>query len=82
MATKKLENMDDKEFMDTWTALGKQVEKDREKLREYSQEHQRRTRVEQLRNMGLTQSDLDLLQEAGPAGVESEEAVLTGEDDE
>jgi glucuronate isomerase len=81
VATKKLENMDDQEFMDSWTALGEQVTKDKERLREYSQEHQRRTRTEQLKNMGLTQSDLELLQSAGPEGVVSEEAVLTGGDE-
>lgn len=81
MAAKKLENMDDKEFMDSWTALGEQVQKDKERLREYSAEHQRRVRLEQLRNMGLSQSDLELLQDAGPEGIVSEEAVHTGDEE-
>lgn len=78
MAAKKLENMEDKEFMDAWTSLGKKVQEDKEKLKEFSQEHQRRVRVQQLRDMGLTQADLELLQEAGPEGIESEEDVDNG----
>jgi hypothetical protein len=72
---KKLENMSDDELMEAWTSLGEKVEADKVKLREYSQEHQRRTRLQQL---NLTPGDLEMLQGMSPEGIESEEAVNNG----
>lgn len=72
MAQKKLENMNDEEFMDAWTALGERVQADRERLKEFSQEHQKRERLKQL---NLTPGDLELLQGVSPEGIESEEQV-------
>lgn len=72
MADKKIQELSEKEFMKQWTELGKQVQESKKKLAEYSQEHQRRVRFEQL---GLTASDLELLQGTSPVGIESEEKV-------
>lgn len=72
MAQKKIENMSDDELMDAWTDLGEKVQKDKVRLREFSQEHQRRERMKQL---GLSESDLALLQGVTTTGIESEEKV-------
>jgi hypothetical protein len=72
MAQKKLENMSDDELMEAWTSLGEKVEADKERLREFSQEHQKRVRLEQL---NLTPGDLELLQGMNPDGIESDEKV-------
>ncbi len=69
---KKLENMEDDEFMEAWTSLGERVQKDKERLREFSQEHQKRERLKQLH---LEPGDLELLQGVSPVGIESEEKV-------
>jgi hypothetical protein len=74
---KKLENMEDDEFMEAWTSLGERVQKDRERLKEFSQEHQKR---ERLKMLNLQPGDLALLQGVSPEGIESAEAVMTGED--
>ena len=87
MPAKKIENMDVEElvshvktldedtFMEVWTEFGDKVAKDREKLLAFSKEHQHRVRIEQLKTMGLTPSDLELLQTLEPEGIESQEAV-------
>lgn len=72
MAQKKLENMSDKELMDEWNKLGEKVQADRERLKEFSQEHQKRERLKQLH---LTPADLELLQGVTPEAIESEEQV-------
>lgn len=72
MVQKKLENMSDEELMSEWTALGERVQKDRARLTEFSREHQRRERMKQL---GLTEQDLALLQGSEPVAIESEEKV-------
>ena len=72
MAQKKLENMEDDELMTEWTKLGEKVEADRARLREFSQEHQKR---ERLRQLNLTPGDLELLQGVTAEGIESEEKV-------
>lgn len=72
MAQKKVENMSDKELMDEWTKLGERVTADRERLLEFSQEHQKRERLKQL---NLTAADLELLQGVTPEAIESEEQV-------
>lgn len=69
---KKLENMSDDELMEAWTSLGEKVEADKQRLREFSQEYQKRCRLEQL---NLTPGDLELLQGVTPEGIESEEQV-------
>ena len=70
MAQNKLENMSDEELMESWTTLGEKVESDRARLREFSQEHQKRERLKQL---NLTPGDLELLQGVSAEGIESEE---------
>lgn len=75
MAKKKekaLAELTDDELMTQWTDLGKEVEAGKEKLREFSQEHQRRVRVQQL---GLTSEDLALVQEMSAEGILSDEKV-------
>lgn len=75
MAKKKekaLAELTDDEFMDQWTALGKEVEAGKEKLREFSQDHQRRVRLEQL---NLTPGDIALVQKMAAEGILSEEKV-------
>jgi len=72
MASKKIENMNDDEFMEAWTTLGTKVEADRESLREFSREHQKRTRLAQL---NLSPGDLELLQGVSTEGIKSEEKV-------
>lgn len=76
----RLADLSDEEFMDSWTKVGKQAEDLKAQLREYSQEHQRRTRKEALAKMaeGMSDEDLALLQEAHAEGIESEEAVHNG----
>lgn len=77
MAKKKekaLAELTDDELMDQWTALGKEVEEGKAKLREFSQEHQKRTRFAQL---NLQPGDLELVQEMAAEGIVSEEKVNT-----
>lgn len=72
MAKKSVQNMDDEEFMKEWTALGDRVQSDRERLKEFSAEHQKRVRLAQL---NLSRGDLELLQTVTPDMIESEEKV-------
>lgn len=77
-----LESLSDDDLMSEWTALGEEVEAGKARLREFSQEHQRRVRKQQLARMAkLSEDDLALLQEIKAEGVESDEAVQTGEDE-
>jgi hypothetical protein len=66
---------DDDKFMDDWTVLASHYEDVKVRLKEFGAEHQVRTRREQLERMGLDQSDLALLQDMSPDGIESEEQV-------
>lgn len=75
MAQTDFSGLDDEEFMAEWTALGEKVQADRELLKEYSVEHQRRERLAQLQRMDISPSDVALLQTVKPEGVESEELV-------
>lgn len=76
--TKALDAMSDDELMEAWGAVGEEVAAGKERLREFSQEHQRRTRKAQLAHLaGMSDEDLALLQEVRSEGVESEEAVNT-----
>lgn len=93
---KKLENMDREEFdaaladldddalMEEWTALGTRVQEDRERLLAFSKEHQKRVRKEQMLRVlgGTSPEDAELLQEIIAAGIESEEAVMSGDEEE
>lgn len=72
MAKQDLSALSDKEFMKEWTSLSNQVESDRKRLREFSQEHQARERIKQL---NLEPGDFALLQRAEAAGIASEEKV-------
>lgn len=69
---KNIENMNDEELMSAWTALGEKVEENKKRLREFSQEHQKRERIKQL---NLEPGDLALLQGVSPEGIESQEKV-------
>lgn len=74
--------LSDEELMEQWTDLGAQAERIKDRLREFSAEHQRRVRKEQLkRQMDYTEDDLALLQEVVAEGVESQEAVMTEEEE-
>ena len=73
--------MDDDEFMKTWTALGEEVEKKKEKLREFSAEHQRRSSEAAAREKLANMSDAEraaLAQIAKAEGIESQESVHNG----
>jgi hypothetical protein len=72
-----LRALTDEEFMDKWTTLGQRVEEDRQALRAFSQEHQRRNREAELRNRlrDMTPEDLALIQGMGPVGIESQAEV-------
>jgi len=72
MADKKPSEMSDKELMREWTDFGKKVQKDKDRLREFSKEHQKRERLAQLK---LTPGDLELLQGVTLEGIESSEGV-------
>ena len=85
MATDDLASMSDQEFMDAWTQTGNEAQALKERLREFSAEHQRRsTRDEAQRRLGvdsMTEDEraayIDALQSATPVGIESDEAVNT-----
>jgi hypothetical protein len=69
--------MTDKQLMKEWTALSKTVTEQRERLRAFSQEHQKRERIKQL---NLSPGDLELLQGVTPESIASEESVMSGRD--
>jgi hypothetical protein len=73
--------LSDDDLMAEWTALGDEVQAMRERLNLFSEEHQRRTRKAQLAAQvgAVSDEDLALLQEIQAEGVESEEAVQTGD---
>lgn len=70
-------SLSDEEFMDAWTALGTEVQAGRDRLKEFSLEHQRRERKAQLalRNRDLSEEDMALLQEVRAEGIASAETV-------
>jgi hypothetical protein len=73
--------LSDEDLMDGWTELGSHAQQVNDRLREFSHEHQRRVRKAQLqRQMDYTEDDLALLQEVVAEGVESKEAVQTGDE--
>jgi hypothetical protein len=71
---KPIAEMGDDELMAAWDATGEEATKLKERLKEFSQEHQKRERLKQL---NLSASDLELLQSVTPEGIESLEAVNT-----
>jgi hypothetical protein len=77
---KKLENMDDTEFMDAWTAAAENLEAAKEKVREFSAEHQRRERFADIqRRMDLNDEESAALAQAfSVKGIESQESVNNG----
>lgn len=87
MTVKKIENMDEEEFLDhikglddeafmeAWDAYAKDLLVRRERNFVFSQEHKRRVRLQDLQRMGLTAADLELLQSVEPVGIESQESV-------
>lgn len=72
--------LSDEDLMRNWTDVGQRFEDDKELLRAFSHEHQRRVRKRQLAAVAADMSDEDLalLQEARAEGIESEEAVDNG----
>lgn len=72
MAKKDIAQMSDQELMDAWTELAVSAEMDAARLREFSQEHQRRERLKQL---NLSEGDMALLQGVEASGIVSDEAV-------
>lgn len=74
---KRIADLSDKDLVDEWTLLAKKVIEDKETLHAFSQEHQRRNRLEQLRAAvgDLSESDMELLQQVKAEGVESNEEV-------
>ena len=81
--TTDISQMSDEHLLPEWTALGDEVQAGKDRLREFSAEHQRRNRKAQLlAAMGTpSEEDLALLQEAVADGIESQEGVMTGEDE-
>lgn len=81
MAAKSLADLTDKQLESEWTKVAKEYEKVKERLREFSSEHQARASQERARQAlaGLTDEDRAfLLQEARTEGIESEEATDNG----
>jgi len=68
-----IEDLSDEELMDLWTQFGHEVAAMRERLKEFSQEHQKRVRKEQLKRVaGYSETDIALLQEIAAEGRESD----------
>jgi hypothetical protein len=67
-----LASLDDDALMKEWEEVGERAQRDRELLKMYSKEHQKRTRLAQL---NLEPGDAALLQEAAARGIESQEKV-------
>lgn len=65
-------SLSDASLMKEWTELGERVQKDKERLKEFSREHQSRERLKQL---NLSAADLELLQDTSPEYIESQEQV-------
>lgn len=74
---KKLENMDDEEFMAAWTSAAEELEKARAKVREFADERQRRDAMARLETMS-DEEKRQLAQFAYPEGIKSEESVNNG----
>ena len=66
------DGMDDETFMAEWTEFGAKVAEDRESLKAYSAEHQKR---ERLKALNITPADLELLQSVTPDQIVSSEEV-------
>lgn len=76
MAAKKLENMSDDELMDNWTVAAEELEAAKEKVKAFSQEHQRRETEANAARILEGMTDVEraaLAQMVGPVGVESSE---------
>ena len=79
MATKKqqdIASMSDADLMKAWTSLADQVTEDRERLREFSREHQSRTAQDNLEARFGDMNEQEraaLAQFAAAGGVSSEE---------
>lgn len=69
---KALAELTDDELMAQWTQLGEEAETIKARLREYSAEHQKRVRFDQLK---LEPGDISLIQEMTAEGIASEEKV-------
>jgi hypothetical protein len=79
-------SLSDDELMDEWTKTGDEAQALKVRLKEFSAEHQRRTRKAQLAHLAnMSEEDMALLQEVRAEGLESKEAVGTpgneGDDD-
>ena len=74
---KKLENMDDEEFMEAWTDAAQKLDEARAKVREFADERQRRDALARLDTMS-DEEKRQLAQYVFPQGIESQEAVNNG----
>lgn len=73
-----LGSLSDDDLMSEWSALGERVQSDRERLKAFSAEHQRRTTQAHLADVLGPLSDADrraLAQYAEASGAESQEGV-------
>lgn len=78
MAAKSLTEMTDKQLESEWTKAAKDFDKQKELLKEFSQEHQRRAADKRAAELLETMSDDEkraLVQMAQADGIESEEKV-------
>ena len=78
---KKLENMSDDELMDEWTKAGEVATAAKDRVKEFSAEHQRRMteRAVQERLASMTDAEkAALAQMVTPVGIESQEGVHNG----
>lgn len=78
---KKIENMDDDELMEAWTAAGENLEEAKRKNKEFSVEFHRREAEKAIRAKFEAMNDLEraaLAQMMVAEGVASEEAVHNG----
>lgn len=78
---KKLQNMSDDELMEEWTKAGAVFEDAKARVKEFSDEHQRRLTEQavETRLAGMTDTEREVMaQMLSPVGIESEEAVNNG----
>lgn len=72
---KKLENMDQEEFMEAWTTAAQRLDEAKAKVKEFADENRRRDAQRQLDNMPDEQKAL-FAQLLAPNSIQSEESVM------
>lgn len=71
-----LSDLSDEELLEQWTETGNELARIKDKLKEYSEEHQRRVLLEQAKAKAATLNDEErraLLQDVEPEATESGE---------